>query len=119
MQAVNFIDCIPDFESTYHKHVDIHDKIFLRFVQTAADGNLMDIYVLMNDEYQIPPADLFTRMNKDIVTKTMKDDRNVKQYIGAYFGYLFKFIYKNFTSVSKRISDRYILSSASYYVHSK
>lgn len=109
-----------EFCSVYRKSVDLSDKIFKRFIEFILDEEKMKELMFLNDEYNIPPADYFTRKNKDIITLDIANDRNAKQYIGAYFGYLFKFIYKDFysgaISVKFKSSDRYVLSSASYFV---
>lgn len=108
-----------NFCTVYRKHIDENNKIFKRFLKFISDEKQLNEMFFLNDEYHIPPADYFTRKNKDIIGVEIADNRNIKQYIGAYFGYLFKFTYKelNYRAVQVKFAkdSRYVLSSASYY----
>ena len=114
---------VDDFCSIYKKHVDINDPIFIRFKEFISDEKQVQEMIFLNDEYHIPPADYFTRKNKDIIKQEIADDRNAKQYIGAYFGYLFKFVLKemNYKAIPIKFTqkEQYVLSSASYFVKEK
>lgn len=112
-----------DFESKYYKKVDEDDPIYIRFIEFISDERNIEDIIFLNDNYFIPPADYFTRKNKDVVTMSIKDDRNAKQYIGAYFGYIFKFVLSSrlnvkYTKMQKKypVEERYVLSSASYFI---
>jgi hypothetical protein len=115
-----------DFESKYCKKVREDDPIYIRFLERIDDEKNIDEMVFLNDNYFIPPSDYFTRKNKDVVTSDVANDRNKKQYIGAYFGYLFKFILADkfnikYKAMQKKypFEERYVLSSASYYMKEK
>ena len=115
---------INDFTTIYKTKVEEDDVIFKRFIEFIEDEEKLRIMFFLNDEYSIPPADLFTRMNKDLFDEIKSDfilNKGEKQKLGAYFGYLFQFMYEDKYIKGKKIQirynekDTYVLNSASVF----
>ena len=116
---------IEEFTMIYKTKIDEDDLIFKRFIEFINDSNKLNILFFFNDEYLIPPADLFTRMNKDLfdhIKDSFMNNKGEKQKLGAYFGYLFQFIYSDRYIKGDKIQirynekNRYVLNSASAFV---
>ena len=115
---------IEEFVSIYKTKINESDLIFQRFLKFIEKKENLEKLFFFNDEYEIPPADLFTRMNKDLfdlVKKEFISNKGEKQKLGAYFGYLFQFMYGDYYQKGKKIQIRYnetnmyVLSSASAF----
>ena len=116
---------IEEFTMIYKTKIDEDDLIFKRFIEFINDSNKLNILFFFNDEYLIPPADLFTRMNKDLfdrIKDSFMNNKGEKQKLGAYFGYLFQFVYSDRYIKGDKIQirynekNRYVLNSASAFV---
>jgi hypothetical protein len=116
---------IEEFTMIYKTKIDEDDLIFKRFIEFINDSSKLNILFFFNDEYLIPPADLFTRMNKDLfdnIKDSFMNNKGEKQKLGAYFGYLFQFIYSDRYIKGDKIQirynekNRYVLNSASAFV---
>ena len=99
------------------------DKAFSNFPQSgkvwdeclaaAQDAKLMNNLVFCNDVLQIPPVKVFLLANATIGGQLADEE---KKSIGAFWGFVFKFVfgYKNQKSVSVRDADNN-LKSATYF----
>ena len=115
---------VKDFTVIYKTKVEENDEIYLRFISfIKSEENIKKLF-FFNDEYQIAPADLFTRLNKDLfdpIKEEFSSDKGAKQKLGAYFGYLFQFMYDDIYIKGKKIQKRYnekemyVLNSASCF----
>lgn len=99
-----------DFIAKYHKSIDAKDPVYLTFQDILSDPKQIELYILLNDQYGIPPADAFTRLHKDLCEEIdMANNDAEKRLLGALFGYFFQFMldgggaYKK--GGSKRITD--------------
>lgn len=119
---------IDEFTMIYKTKVDEQNPVFLRFLEFIEDEKNIEQIRFFNDEYCIPPADLFTRLNKDLfdpIKESFMANKGEKQKLGAYFGYLFQFMLDNKYVRGKKIQVRfnektmYVLNSASAFVENK
>lgn len=67
------------------------------FLQTLQNDDLLDKIKFANDVLGVPPVQTFVKYYRDtlgmnVFTETLS--KSVKQGIGACFGYLYRFIYK-------------------------
>ena len=115
---------VSEFIKVYKIKVNNEDNVFKRFLSFVNDEQKMSLMFFLNDEYSIPPADLFTRLNKDLfdpIRESFITNKGEKQKLGAYFGFLFQFMYNDLYEKGKKIQirysekDVYILSSASVF----
>jgi hypothetical protein len=92
-------------------------KLWDDCVAVAANADLMNKIIFCNDVHEIPPALTFFRLrnpDRDL-------DEFEKRAIGAFWGFIFKFIfgYRNQRSVSTQSSlmggERNIIKSATYF----
>ena len=115
---------IREFSMFYKTKVEDTEPIFKRFLEFINDDKNLEQLFFYNDEYEIPPADLFTRLNKDLfdpIKEKFMNDKGEKQKLGALFGYLFQFMYNERYIKGKKIQVRYneqnmyVLNSASAF----
>lgn len=79
-------------------------------INAAKDAKLLNNIIFCNDVLQIPPVKVFLAAQN--ITAILTD--NEKKAIGAYWGFVFKFVfrYRNQKSVSIRINS---VKSATYF----
>ena len=115
---------IEEFIMIYKTKINENDEIFKRFLSFINKKENIEQLFFFNDEYLIPPADLFTRMNKDLfdpIKQEFINNKGEKQKLGAYFGYLFQFMYGDIyvkgLKIQKRFNEKemYVLNSASCF----
>lgn len=115
---------INEFAMIYKTKVDEKDPIYLKFLEFIEDEKNIALMCFLNDEYNIPPVDLFTRLNKELfdpIKENFMTNKGEKQKLGAYFGYLFQFMLSDKYSKGKKIQVRYnektmyVLNSASAF----
>lgn len=115
---------INEFAMIYKTKVDEKDPIYLKFLEFIEDEKNIELMCFLNDEYNIPPVDLFTRLNKELfdpIKENFMTNKGEKQKLGAYFGYLFQFMLSDKYSKGKKIQVRYnektmyVLNSASAF----
>ena len=88
-------------------------KVWDECLAAAQDAKLMNNLVFCNDVLQIPPVKVFLLANATIGGQLADEE---KKSIGAFWGFVFKFVfgYKNQKSVSVRDADNN-LKSATYF----
>lgn len=115
---------ITNYTMVYKTKIEEDDDIFKRFLSFINNKKNIEMLFFFNDEYEIAPADLFTRLNKDLfdpIKNEFINDKGAKQKLGTYFGYLFQFMYSDRYIKGKKIQKRYnekemyVLNSASCF----
>jgi len=83
-------------------------------INTIKDAKLVNNIIFCNDILQIPPVKVFLMANKSLNTEFTDND---KKAIGAFWGFIFKFVfnYKNQKSISVRVNN---IKSATYFFDS-
>ena len=99
------------FRSKYKAFVDFVDSEYWNCCMSAVrDKILLGHIVFCNDVLEIPPAHTFLRAKP--ITNDLQDFD--KRAIGAFWGYVFKFVfgYRNQKSVTARVNT---VRTASYF----
>ena len=101
-----------DFSSVYKPFSNFPNSgvLWNECINTVKDAKLLNNIIFCNDVLQIPPVKVFLAAN-NISTVLTDDD---KKSIGAFWGFVFKFVfgYRNQKSVSIRINS---VKSATYF----
>jgi len=109
-QIINRIN--TDFSSAYRPFSNFRDSgaLWEECLSTVENPKLMNNIIFCNDILQIPPVKVFIAA-KNITTVLTDAD---KKAIGAFWGFVFKFVfeYKNQKNVSIRINS---VKSATYF----
>ena len=102
-----------DFSNTYKPFSNFPNSGLLwnECINTILNPKLMINIIFCNDILQIPPVKVFLMANKNISDNLSDDD---KKAIGAFWGFIFKFVfgYRNQKSISVRVRN---VKSATYF----
>ncbi len=105
-----------EFSSVYKPFSNFLNSgiIWNECIKTIKDVKLMNNIIFCNDVLQIPPVKVFLMANKSLNVEFTDND---KKAIGAFWGFIFKFVfgYKNQKSISVRVNN---IKSATYFFDS-
>lgn len=109
-EVINRIN--SDFSSIYKPFSNFPNSgiLWTECINTVRDAKLLNNIIFCNDVLQIPPVKVFLAAKN--ITMVLTDDD--KKAIGAFWGFVFKFVfkYRNQKSVSIRINS---VKSATYF----
>ena len=109
-EIINKINC--DFSSVYKPFSNFPNSgvLWNECINTIKDAKLLNNIIFCNDVLQIPPVKVFLAAKN--ISTVLTDDN--KKSIGAFWGFVFKFVfgYRNQKSVSIRINS---VKSATYF----
>lgn len=116
-----------DFCRAYRGTREFCETAYYRqFLEFLTDEILVDKVKFANDILQIPPVKSFIGIYKDFFAKQIKKEpagkmrQQDKQGLGACFGYLYRFIYKNYEPAQAWVGDTKQggtgIKTASYFV---
>ena len=101
-----------DFSSVYKPFSNFPNSgvLWNECINTVKDAKLLNNIIFCNDVLQIPPVKVFLAAKN--ISTVLTDDN--KKSIGAFWGFVFKFVfgYRNQKSVSIRINS---VKSATYF----
>ena len=101
-----------DFSSVYKPFSNFPNSgvLWNECINTIKDAKLLNNIIFCNDVLQIPPVKVFLAAKN--ISTVLTDDN--KKSIGAFWGFVFKFVfgYRNQKSVSIRINS---VKSATYF----
>lgn len=101
-----------DFSSVYKPFSNFPNSgvLWNECINTVKDAKLLNNIIFCNDVLQIPPVKVFLAAKN--ISTILTDDN--KKSIGAFWGFVFKFVfgYRNQKSVSIRINS---VKSATYF----
>lgn len=93
----------------------LESKYFLAFTRMLEDEELLRNIRFANDYLEIAPVECWFQIDKKLFNEKITDNK-LKQYIGACFGYLYRFVYGNYEvvrcNVRKNVSG---ISKSAYF----
>lgn len=87
-------------------------RVYSVFFTAITDFDFLKIVIYNNDYLQIPPVETFLVYYTNSLPR-LNDES--KQYLGALFGNLFRFVF-NYTTVKRKQYGNFIVGSAKYYI---
>lgn len=110
---------IENFNSTYKgTKIFCESEYFALFLKSLENIDLMEKIRFANDVLKVPPVESFIKYYHDVFNHKM--ERSEKLSLGACFGYLYKYVYKGYQSVSTWVGDEVTgIKNASYFIREK
>lgn len=106
-----------DFVLTYKPFTQFKNsgELWDRCIATVGNADIMNKIIFCNDYLKVPPVKVFAKLNADIMQDLSDND---KKSIGAFWGFVFKFVfnYKNQKSIAVSTQG---IKTATYFFDNK
>lgn len=102
-----------DFKSTYRPYAYFtSNPLWIMCIETVKNVKLMNNIIFCNDVLLLPPVKVFLMSNNNLSDLTTDYE---KKAIGAFWGFVFKFVFGYISQKEISISTKGVKSAAYFY----